>query len=64
MGWIWANLDDKGRLEVQALENKLGKRILAIYPDFVPTEIKDDELKQIQELEKKLKVDLVAVNSH
>ncbi|MCD6271327.1 MAG: hypothetical protein J7K30_00430 [Deltaproteobacteria bacterium] len=64
MGWIWANLDDKGRLEVQALENKLEKRILAIYPDFVPTEINDDELKQIQGLEKKLKVDLVAVNSH
>ncbi len=64
MAWIWANLDDKGRGEVQALEDKLGKRILAIYPDFVPTKINDDELKQIKGLEEKLKVNLVAVASH
>ena len=64
MGWIWANLDEKGRGAVQALEDRLGKRILAIYPDFVPTEIKDKELKQIQGLEEKLKVNLVAVVSH
>ncbi|MBE9572492.1 MAG: hypothetical protein IMF11_17850 [Proteobacteria bacterium] len=64
MGWIWANLDNEGRAAVQALEDKLGKRILAIYPDFVATKIGDDELKQIQELEEKLKVNLVAVVSH
>jgi len=64
MGWIWANLDEKGRSDVQALENKLGKRILAIYPDFVPTEINDEELKQIKGLEEKLDVNLVAVVSH
>ena len=64
MGWIWAKLDDKGMSDVQALEDKLGKRILAIYPDFVPTKINDDELKQIQGLEEKLKVNLVAVVSH
>ena len=64
MGWIWANLDKKGREDVQALEDKMGKRILAIYPDFVPTNINDDELKQIQELEGKLKVNLVAAVSH
>ncbi len=64
MAWIWANLDEKGRGDVQALEDKLGKRILAIYPDFVPTKINDDELKQIQRLEEKLKVNLVAVVSH
>ena len=64
MGWIWANLDEEGRGAVHALEDKLGKRILAIYPDFVPTEIKDKELKQIQGLEEKLKVNLVAVVSH
>ncbi len=64
MGWIWANLDDKGRGDVKALEDKLGKRILAIYPDFVPTKVNDGELEQIQELEEKLKVNLVAVVSH
>ena len=64
MGWIWANLDEQQRKEVQALEDKLGKRILAIYPDFVPEKINDDELAQIQALEKKLQVDLVAVVSH
>ncbi len=64
MRWIWANLDDKGKGDVQALEDKLGKRILAIYPDFVPNKINDDELKQIQGLDEKLKVNLVAVVSH
>jgi len=64
MAWIWANLDDKGKSGVQALEDKLGKRLLAIYPDFVPTKINDDELKQIQGLEEELKVNLVAVVSH
>ena len=64
MGWIWADLDGKGRGDVQALEDKLGKRILAIYPDFVSTKINDNELKQIQGLEEKLKVNLVAVVSH
>ena len=64
MGWIWANLDEQQRKEVQALEDKLGKRILAMYPDFVAEKINDDELAQIQALEKKLKVDLVAVVSH
>lgn len=64
MGYVWANLDTEGRKTVQTLEDKLGKRILAIYPDFVPAEISDDELRQIQEVEKKLKVDLVAVVSH
>ncbi len=64
MGWIWANLDDKGKDEVQALEDKLGKRILAVYPDFKSTKVNDDELKQIQGLEEKLKVNLVAVVSH
>ena len=61
MEWIWANLNDKGRDDVQALEDKLGKRILAVYPNFVSTKINDDELKQIQGLEEKLKVNLVAV---
>ena len=64
MGWIWANIDDKEKGDVQALEDKLGKRILAIYPDFVPTKISNDELTQIQGLEEKLKVNLVAVASH
>ncbi len=64
MGWIFANLDQNGRDEVQALEDKLDKRILAMYPDFKPAEINDEELQQIQELEKKLQVDLVAVVSH
>ena len=64
MSWIWANLDDKGKGDVQSLEDKLGKRILAIYPDFEPTKVNDDELKQIQGLEEKLKVNLVAVVSH
>ncbi len=64
MGWIFANLDQNGRDAVQTLEDKLGKRILAMYPDFKPAEINDEELQQIQELEKKLQVDLVAVVSH
>ncbi len=64
MEWIWAHLDEKGREEVKVLEDKLGKRILALYPTFVPNKISDDELKQIQGLEDKLKVNLVAVVSH
>jgi hypothetical protein len=64
MGYVWANLDMDGRKKLQVLEDKLGKRILAVYPDFVPAEITGDELKQIQELEKDLQVDLVAVVSH
>ena len=64
MGWIWANLDKKGMDAVQQLEDKLGKRILALYPDFVPEKLSDDELQQIKTLEKQLKVDLVAVVSH
>jgi len=64
MGWIWANLDKKGMDAVQKLEDKLGKRILAVYPDFAPAEISNDELKEIQKLEQDLKVDLVAVMSH
>ena len=64
MGWIWANLNDKGKDDVKSLEDKLGKRILAMYPDFVSSKINDDELKQIQGLEEKLKVNLVAVVSH
>jgi phosphohistidine phosphatase SixA len=64
MGYVWANLDKEGKKTLQTLEDKLGKRILAIYPDFVPAKISDDELKQIQAVEKKLKVDLVAVVSH
>ena len=64
MGYVWANLDKEGRKTLQNLEDKLDRRILAIYPDFVPAEISDDELKQIQKVEKKLQVDLVAVVSH
>ncbi|MDD9301835.1 MAG: hypothetical protein HUK40_05550 [Desulfobacter sp.] len=63
-GYVWANLDNDGRKKVQALEDKLGKRILAIYPDFVAAKITDEDLKQIQKLEKELQVDLVAVVSH
>jgi len=64
MGWIWANLDKKGMDAVQKLEKKLDKRILAMYPDFVPAEISNDELQEIQKLEQELKIDLVAVVSH
>jgi len=64
MGWIWANLDKKGMDAVQKLEKKLDKRILAMYPDFVPAEISNDELQEIQKLEQELEVDLVAVVSH
>ncbi|OQY04043.1 MAG: hypothetical protein B6I22_10265 [Desulfobacteraceae bacterium 4572_123] len=64
MGWIWANLDKKGMNAVQKLEKKLDKRILAMYPDFVPAEISNDELQEIQKLEQELNVDLVAVVSH
>jgi hypothetical protein len=64
MDYIWANLDTDGRKKLKALEDKLGKRILAVYPDFVPVKISGDELKEIQALEKDLQVDLVAVVSH
>lgn len=63
-GWIWAPLDEEGRKKVAELEKKIGKRVLAIYPDFKAAEITDEELKQIKQLETKLKVDLVAVVSH
>lgn len=47
---------------IQSLENDLGKTLLAFScHDLNPAEIKDEELKRINELEKKLGIVLVAV---
>jgi len=47
---------------IQSLENNLGKTLLAFScHDLNPAKIKDEELKQIHELEKKLGIVLVAV---
>ncbi len=47
---------------IQSLENDLGKTLLAFScHDINPAEVKDEELEQINALEKKLGIVLVAV---
>lgn len=53
-------LDDAGIKEIQALEKETGKLLLAYYTPPAAADLTDEELKKIQDLEKKLCVRLVA----
>ena len=53
-------MDEKSVKEIQALENETGKLMLAYYTPPEPADLKDEHIKKIQELEKKLCVRLVA----
>ena len=57
-------VDDKGVAEIQALEKDLGKTLLAYYTPPVASNLTKEQLKKIQELEKKLCVRLVAYEMH
>jgi hypothetical protein len=57
-----AKLNEKQLEEVQSLEKKLGKTVIAFScKDLNATQLKDGELAQIKEAEKKLGLSLVAV---
>jgi len=57
-----AKLNEKQLEEVQSLEKKLGKTVIAFScKDLNATQLKDGELAQIKETEKKLGLALVAV---
>jgi hypothetical protein len=55
-------LDEKALGEIQSLEEKLGKTLLAFScHELKPHKVSDDELSKIQSLENKLGISLVAV---
>ena len=59
--------DYLGEKEVKAiakLEKKIGKRLMAYYSPPVTSDLDEDILAKIQELEKKLCVRIVAYDSH
>ncbi len=58
----FANLDKEKVAAIQSLETKLGKTIIAFScKDLDVSPLKDDEIAQIKETEKKLGLALVAV---
>lgn len=57
-------VDEKGLAEIQALEKELGKTLLAFYTPPVASDLADEQLKRIRDLEKKLCVRLVAYEMH
>jgi hypothetical protein len=57
-------VDEKGLAEIQALEKDLGKTLMAFYTPPVASNLTEQQLKKIQELEKKLCVRLVAYEMH
>ncbi len=58
----FANLDKEKIASIQSLETRLGKTIIAFScRDIGISPLKDDEIAQIRESEKKLGVSLVAV---
>lgn len=57
-------LDDKGVDQIQSLENELGMRVMAYATPSVPGNLSAEQLKRIEELEKKLCVRLVAYQNH
>ena len=57
-------VDEKGVAEIQALEKDLGKTLLAYYTPPVASNLTGEQLKKIQDLEKKLCVRLVAYEMH
>lgn len=57
-------IDEKGVEAIKALENETGKRILAYYSPPGAANLSDEQLKKIEELERKLCVRLVAYETH
>ena len=57
-----ASLSDDQVTKIQALEEKLGKHIMAFEPGISIAMLKPDELRQLSELESELGVILLAYN--
>ena len=57
-------VDDKGAAKIQTLEKETGTRIMAYTTPSVPAELSAEQLKKIEELEKKLCVRLVSYKTH
>lgn len=57
-------VDDKGAAKIQSLEKETGTRIMAYATPSVPAELSAEQLKKIEELEKKLCVRLVSYRAH
>jgi len=67
MNWDYdyANyVDERGAKEIQELENKIGKTILAYPTSPVPAKLSEEDKERIESLEKKLCVRLVAYEKH
>ena len=67
MNWDYnhANyVDERGAKEIQELENKIGKTILAYPTSPVPAKLREEDKEKIESLEKKLCVRLVAYEKH
>ena len=67
MNWDYdyANyVDERGAKEIQELENKIGKTILAYPTSPVPAKLSEEDKEKIESLEKKLCVRLVAYEKH
>lgn len=57
-----SKLDEKKLTDVQAMEQKMGRPLLAYScHDILPAELTEQELSQLSDLEKKLGIYLVAV---
>ena len=57
-----AQLKKENLADIQSLEKKLGKTLIAFScKDLAIAPLKDDELSQIKQVEKKLNISLVAV---
>jgi hypothetical protein len=57
-------VDERGAKEIQELENKIGKTILAYPTPPVPAKLREEDKEKIESLEKKLCVRLVAYEKH
>ncbi len=57
-------IDDKDAAKIQALEKETGTRIMAYATPSVTAELSPEQLKKIEELEKKLCVRLVSYKTH
>lgn len=55
-----AQLDAEALDKVRALEDTLGAYVVALEPDYPLADLSDDELAQLQELERALGVVLLA----
>jgi hypothetical protein len=59
-----SHLDEQVLNQIKSLETDLGKSLLAFScHDIKPSSLESDELKKIEELEKKLGISIVAVKA-